>query len=207
MYEVFFNDRKITITTPGKITISKTLINTDSFTSPKAFRKWFLEFEKKDVNDICLVHKSPDYFFIDILKPAFRVIQAAGGVVKRDENLLFIFRNDKWDLPKGKIDKGETKQKAAIREVQEECGIIGHKIVESLPSTFHIYQSPYADTKGEWVLKETFWFEMEYRGTENGVPQKEENITEIKWFEIKELELALSKTYANLVPIINYYRG
>jgi 8-oxo-dGTP pyrophosphatase MutT (NUDIX family) len=206
MYEVFFNDRKIIITSPGKITISKALENTDDFTTPKVFKRWFLELENRDVNCIYLAHEFPTFFFKEILKPAFRVIQAAGGVVKRDENLLFIFRNDKWDLPKGKIDKGETKQKAAIREVQEECGIRGHKIVESLPSTFHIYQSPYADTKGEWVLKETFWFEMEYWGNENGEPQKEESITEIRWFENKELETALSNTYANLVPIINYYR-
>ena len=207
MYEVFFNERKIIIASPRKITISKVLENTDDFTTPKIFKKWFLELENKEINCVYLVHESPTYFFNEIVKPAFRVIQAAGGVVKRDENLLFIFRNDKWDLPKGKIDRGETKQEAAIREVEEECGIKEPKIVRTLPSTFHIYLSPYEDTKGEWVLKETFWFEMEYTGTENGVPQKEEDITEIRWFENKELETVLSKTHANLIPLINYYRG
>lgn len=192
---------------PGKITISKTLVNANCFTTLETFRQWFFDIENTDVYCVYLVHEFPTKFFKEILKPAFRVIQAAGGVVKRDEKLLLIFRNDKWDLPKGKIDKGETKQEAAIREVEEECGIKGHKIVRTLPSTYHIYQSPHVDTNGEWVLKETFWFEMEYLGTENGVPQNEENITEIRWFEHNELEIVMSNIYANLISIINYYRG
>lgn len=183
------------------------MVNANGFTTPETFREWFFDIENMDVYCVYLVHESPTKFFKEILNLAFRVIQAAGGVVKRDEKLLLIFRNDKWDLPKGKIDKGETKQEVAIREVEEECGIKGHKIVRTLPSTYHIYQSPYEDTKGEWILKETFWFEMEYLGTENGVPQNEENITEIRWFEHNELEIVMSNIYANFISIINYYRG
>lgn len=205
MYEVFFNERKIIIAAPGKITISKTLIYKVDSMSFQACQKWFLEFVEKDIKCICLEHKNPTLFFEKIIKPAFRIIETAGGVVRRKEQILFIYRNGKWDLPKGMIDNGEKKEQAATREVEEECGIYGQKVVKSLPSTFHIYQSPYSDTLGEWILKETFWFEMEYEGCENGRPQTEEGITELRWFNKSDLETALSNTYNNLKPIIKLY--
>ena len=94
--------------------------------------------------------------------------------------MLFIFRNGVWDLPKGKVDKHETTHEAAIREVEEECGISHLQMVKKLPSTYHIYQSPYKKTMGKWILKETYWYEMKYVGHDEGIPQEEENITEIK---------------------------
>ncbi len=139
-------------------------------------------------------------------RSAFINVRAAGGVVLRNDALLFIFRNGKWDLPKGKIELGENPEHAALREVEEECGIRGHSIVKSLPSSYHIYQSPYPDTKGEWIFKETFWYEMQYSGEENGVPQNEEGITEVRWFPRTVLQPVLENTYENLKEIIQLYR-
>jgi ADP-ribose pyrophosphatase YjhB (NUDIX family) len=205
MYEVFFNDRKIIVTAPGNIGFNKTSVIMDGFQTKEAVGKWFLEFSKNNISNVFLIHNRPEYFFENLFRPAFEVIQAAGGVVKRENTILFIFRNNKWDLPKGKIDRGEMAKEASVREVEEECGITGHEIIKEIPSTFHIYQSPYTDTKGEWILKETFWFEMNYFGGENGHPQLAENISEVKWMKQNELRSVLENTYENLKQMILNY--
>ena len=202
MYEVFFNDRKIIIVAKGEITLNKSTEIVDYLLTQKDVKKWFFRFVAGDIQEVFLLNDSPKEFFTEIFRPVFISIEAAGGVVIRNNKLLFIFRNEKWDLPKGKIDVGETNRKAALREVEEECGISGHKIVKQLPSSFHIYKSSYKKSKGELIFKETFWFEMEYSGVENGTPQTEENITEIKWFAPDDLEIPLTNTYSNLKPLI-----
>jgi hypothetical protein len=90
--------------------------------------------------------------------------------------------------------------------VEEECGISGHKIVKQLPSTFHIYQSPYKETQGKWIFKETFWFEMKYAGSDSGTPQIDEGITEVRWLNRNELDTVLANTYENLKQIIWLYQ-
>ena len=205
MYEVFFNERKIVITQPGNIPFVKDAIIAENLFSVEEVKNWFLNFSNFETQLAFLVHPSPEKFWNDLFNPAFKLIPAAGGVVIRNNNLLFIKRNDKWDLPKGKIDKGETAQEAALREVAEECGITGHRITKVLPSTYHIYQSPYKNSYEQWILKETHWFEMTYSDIENGVPETNENITEIRWFEMNKLGEVLENTYANLKSIISIY--
>lgn len=205
MYEVFFNEKKIVIAAPGKITIYKTLKIIDDLQTTATIKKWFLKFLESDIQEVVLISREPKRFFENIFQKAFTVIYAGGGVVERKSRFLFIFRNEKWDLPKGKIDEGETKEEGALREVAEECGINGHKIEKQLPSTFHIYRSTYKESEGEWLFKETFWFEMKYDGVGNGQPQTEENITKIRWFKKEELGSILSNTYANLHSLIKIY--
>lgn len=206
MYEVFLNERKIVITQPGNTSFVKEAVITKNLNSEEEVKNWFLDFATKETRLAVLLHQSPEIFWKDFFLPVFRLIPAAGGVVIRDNKLLFILRNDKWDLPKGKIDKGEYATVAAIREVAEECGIKGHKITKTLPSTFHIFQSPYTKSLGRWILKETFWFEMSYSGIENGTPQNDENITEVRWFSKNELGEVLANTYENLKSVITDYR-
>ena len=206
MYEVFFNERKIAITQSGKIPFVKEAVLTENLNSIEPVKNWLLDFLNSNTSSVILIHPSPELFWNEMFVPVFKLIPAAGGVVIRDEKLLFIFRNGKWDLPKGKIDRGETAQVAAIREVAEECGIRGHQITKALPSTYHIFKSPYNETFGQWILKETFWFEMEYLGSENGTPETKENITEIRWFAKNELDEVLANTYENLKSVIESYR-
>lgn len=207
MYKVFFNQKLITITGQENITLNKTSTNeTVPLTVPDV-REWFLGFIRGDIPRAELVHSSPVDFF-KMFRSAFIEISAAGGVVfNNNEKIMFIFRNGVWDLPKGKIDKGETAPEAAIREVEEECGITDLQIVKELPSTCHIYQSPYKKTKGQWIFKETFWYEMKYCGYRTGFPQQEEGITKIEWFARDGLNEVLSNTYENLKQIINLYRN
>jgi 8-oxo-dGTP pyrophosphatase MutT (NUDIX family) len=128
----------------------------------------------------------------------FTIIDAAGGLVRNDKGQwLFIYRNGKWDLPKGKIEKGEKIKVAATREVEEECGISKLKIVKELPPTYHIYS-----LEDKTVLKRTYWFEMTCADTSLLVPQTEEGITDVKWFNMEEVRQALKNTYGSIKEVV-----
>jgi len=128
----------------------------------------------------------------------FTIIDAAGGLVKNDEGKwLFIYRNGKWDLPKGKVEKKEKIKTAAIREVEEECGISKLKIVKELPPTYHTYS-----LEEKTVLKRTYWFEMSCADTSPLVPQTEEGITDVKWFSMEEVKQALKNTYGSIKEVV-----
>lgn len=206
MYKVFLNDRLIEICTQKNSKKNNLVVKFDESVTEKTIRNWFADFLTENSKQISLVHPNPGIFF-QLFRSVFLEVPAAGGVVKSENRLLFIFRNGKWDLPKGKIDKGETPPEAALREVSEECGISGQQIEKQLPSTFHIYPSPYLKTKGQWIFKETHWFEMVYNDTGETIPQQEEGITEVKWFRKNELDEVLANTYENLKQIILLYRG
>lgn len=126
------------------------------------------------------------------------LIDAAGGRVKNTKNeVLFIYRLGKWDLPKGKMEAGETPELTAVREVEEECGITELKIIDPLPNTYHIYVQ-----HGKKYLKRTFWFNMLYSGTESLIPQKEEAIENAVWVNQSDLSEQLANTYQSLKTII-----
>ncbi len=206
MYEVFFNEKKIVITHSGNTTFVKEEIITENLRTVEEVKKWFHDFTYSETRLAVILHPSPEVFRNDYFMRAFKPIQAAGGVVIRKNKILFILRNEKWDLPKGKTDRGETTGQAALREVAEECGITGHEITRQLPSTFHIYKSPYKELHGEWILKETHWFEMSYQGESDGQPEAGENITEIRWFAKNELGEVLENTYENLKSLISVFK-
>lgn len=206
MYKVFLNDRLIEICTSENRIKNNLVVKFEEQPGLVDIQIWFADFVTQNSKKVTLVHPNPSHFF-QLFRSVFLEVPAAGGVVKSADRLLFIFRNKKWDLPKGKMDKNETPREAALREVSEECGISGQRIEKQLPSTFHIYQSPYSKTKGQWIFKETFWFEMNYSGRGEIFPQLEEGITEVKWFRKNELDVVLANTYENLKQIILLYRG
>lgn len=128
----------------------------------------------------------------------FHEIRAAGGVVyNRDGKLLMIFRNGKWDLPKGKMEEGEDAATAAIREVEEECGVNELEIIRPLEPVYHTYFQ-----KGKWWLKETAWFEMRSTFSGEPIPQQEEGITAVKWLNRKEGIVALENTWSSLKALL-----
>jgi 8-oxo-dGTP pyrophosphatase MutT (NUDIX family) len=132
------------------------------------------------------------------LKKNFSYIEAAGGFIKKDKEFLCIHRHGRWDLPKGKLEKNEGIETAAVRECEEECGVKNLVIVKPLPSTFHIY--PY---KTGHALKQTYWFYMETDYNKKLVPQQEEDIDEVKWFTKNELEaIVLNDTYYTISDTI-----
>lgn len=119
---------------------------------------------------------------------------AAGGRVQNDRGkYLFIYRNGKWDLPKGKLDKGEGIKSAAIREVEEETGVTGLKIENFLATTYHIFKR-----SGQYRLKEVHWFEMRTDYSKNLVPQLDEGITKVKWKGPRKTKKALKNSYVTI---------
>ena len=131
----------------------------------------------------------------------FTLIDAAGGVVKNaEERLLFIFRLGKWDLPKGKIDNGETLEQAALREVEEECGIGKLKIVGKLLTTYHTYT-----LKGKNIVKASHWYRMTTDDNIPLIPQTEENITDARWVSAAEIPILLKDAYPSIAEVINKY--
>jgi 8-oxo-dGTP pyrophosphatase MutT (NUDIX family) len=136
-------------------------------------------------------------FFKKILK-AVPVIAAAGGLVKNEKKeYLFIYRNNTWDLPKGKIEKGETIKLAAVREVEEECGITVQKLGKRIGKTYHAYIY-----KGEVVIKKSYWFKMKAVGQDKLKPQKEEGITDVRWFAKDKMAPIVKNTFPSIAEVM-----
>ncbi len=149
-------------------------------------------------NEIVFFDKNLQPMF-KLFQSIFKNIEAGGGLVKnKKEEYLFIFRNGKWDLPKGKREEGETIESCAIREVEEECGIKGLEISKQLPTTYHIYT-----VEGKEILKSTVWFEMKCDDTSELIPQREEGITEAKWFTKGDLKIVKNNTYPSIVDVMS----
>lgn len=124
---------------------------------------------------------------------AFQVVEAAGGIVRNPSGeTLFIYRKDKWDLPKGKMEAGETAEDAARREVMEECGMKDLEVGRFVATTYHIYEE-----KQKQILKHSHWFEM--RSTARILtPQTEEGISEAVWSDARATEKRLTDSYPNI---------
>lgn len=135
----------------------------------------------------------------EFLKSQFRIVKAAGGFVVRGDSTLMIHRLGKWDLPKGKLEKGEKSLAGAIREVEEECNI---RVVaeEKLVSTWHTYVQD-----GRRILKKTTWFVMYCLDDRNMKPQAEEGIEDIQWLSRDEVQLALTNSYQSIIEVFNTY--
>lgn len=123
----------------------------------------------------------------------FTVVEAAGGIVRNTDEILVIKRLGIIDLPKGHVEKGESIEECALREVQEECGIHNLKIQNFLKETWHIY---FRNEK--WYLKKTYWYTMTCPPGQQLIPQTEEDIEEVFWLNTRETEQMLPQTYASL---------
>ncbi|MDQ6758088.1 MAG: NUDIX domain-containing protein [Bacteroidota bacterium] len=129
----------------------------------------------------------------------FDIIIAAGGIVQNtNEDILMIFRRGKWDLPKGKLDKGETLEHCAVREVEEETGLKDIQLHEKITTTYHTYIQ-----FGKPILKESHWYKMKCNTKQKLVPQTEEDITEIKWVSKSDLTKYTSNTYQTILEVLN----
>ena len=131
------------------------------------------------------------------LKETFRMAPAAGGIVVKDEKFVSIVRKGIPDLPKGHIEKGETPEVAAIREVEEETGISNLQIIKELPSSWHCYFEHEA-----WSLKRTYWYLMSTAEVLQPKPQTEEGISEIKLIGNEEIEAFLKNTFRSISEIL-----
>ncbi|MEQ8473189.1 MAG: NUDIX hydrolase [Marinoscillum sp.] len=136
---------------------------------------------------------------IKYIKKKFKVIEAAGGVVDKGGKILLIYRKGRWDIPKGKLDKGEKKRACAMREVEEETGV-KVSIDRKINATWHTYVN-----KRKYVLKKTHWYVMKCEDDSNLAPQTEEDIEEARWMSLTELRAALYNSYRSIRVVIQEY--
>ena len=192
MYKVFVNKTPIVLTDNTEITIKKNC-EIIPFIDGEQLAQivWALE-TGKSKSAVYITHFDLDLLW-SVFVQQFRYVHAAGGMVFNDKNeFLVIFRNGKWDLPKGHLKKGERPEYGGMREVEEECGVSKLEIVAPLANTFHMY-----DRNG-MVLKKTFWYLMRSNANDKLIPQTEEGIELVEWKNESDIK-PLSK---NSFPII-----
>ena len=151
-----------------------------------------LEIKKlKKLNSITLSAKNAP-FLQEYFKDEFKIVKAAGGVVCKDDKVLMIYRLGKWDLPKGKLKKGEGSLDGGKREVEEECSV-AVAVKSKIGATWHTYIR-----KDRKILKKTDWYSMDCLNDTNMQPQLEENIEEVRWMTKEEVLIALTNSYKSI---------
>jgi 8-oxo-dGTP pyrophosphatase MutT (NUDIX family) len=146
-----------------------------------------------DLQAVHLIDKNPEILLKKFLKLLPNVVAGGGKAYNAKNNILFIYRNGKWDLPKGKAERKETIEETALREVEEETGVKGLKITKPLPTTYHIFKR-----NGKHRIKITYWFEMKTDFEGELFPEETEGITRVEWLDDKSTKKALENSYANI---------
>src|SRR5690606_12672396 len=189
MYKVFVNDKPIFLT-------SEPVYHKDAKCIPLREANLALIVKKVAKNEwpqVYLYYPIGEQL-LQKFKKKTTVVVAAGGLVKNDKNeVLFIKRNGKWDLPKGSVENKETIEEAALRETEEETGVEGLEIVKPLQITYHFFKR-----NGKLRLKETYWFEMKTSFDGAFIPEIKEGIKKVAWKNPKKVLKALRKSYANI---------
>jgi 8-oxo-dGTP pyrophosphatase MutT (NUDIX family) len=201
MYTIFINDKPFVIADSRPQ--GDAFAHCKQYTyEPKELKQRIKECEGLSAKGIILIAEDVESAFND-LYTYFVPIKAAGGVVyNTQKQMLLIKRMGKWDLPKGKIDAGENIEDAAMREVEEECGINGLRIIKPLPTTFHAYKVRNFD-----FLKITYWFEMHTDFVGLLKPQVEEMITEVKWQALSIADVGDMDTYESIKNLLRCILG
>ncbi|MFV0233254.1 NUDIX domain-containing protein [Empedobacter falsenii] len=194
MYKVFFNESLLTFSNQSNPEAKNIL-----FQNEAQFDESVHLLSSKASNLVNIFSDDIETVWTKFLK-YYKHIQAAGGIVRNPkDDYLFIFRLGKWDLPKGKMEEGESREESAIREIEEECSLTNLELKRFLMPTFHIY------FLREYIIKETFWFEVFYDGVELPLPQTEEGIESVEWRKESEIPQLLENSYPNIKLLIDNY--
>ena len=193
MLQIFYKEKPIIISDKKSDLKNSLIINPELFENLDLLKL----LTKKRVNSIGIFSNEYE-FILNMFKKKYPEIIAAGGkVINNKSEILFIYRNKKWDLPKGKAEKNEIISETALREVKEETGIKNLSIIKPLDKTYHIFKRD-----GKNYLKSTYWFEMKSDFNGKFKPQKKEGITRVEWIGIENLSSILPKSYANIRLLI-----
>ena len=193
MQKIFVGNKPIILTTQ----VEKETDFKNLFIDSVSIEKILSVLKKDKYNAVHLVGRDLDSMLKTFLKFLPNVIAGGGKVLNASQRILFIFRNGKWDLPKGKSESNETIDKTALREVEEETGVKGLSITKPLEITYHIFRR-----NNQHQIKKTYWFEMfsDYDGDLK--PQLNEGITKVKWIGPKKLKKVKKNIYANIESLI-----
>lgn len=164
--------------------------------STAAIKSLFHEIKRDDFHAGIIQHENFEKLKKTFFK-FFKLVQTGGGVVaKRSGEVLVMCRRGKWDLPKGKLDKGETLTECAVREVKEETGLKEVTLGQFIKITYHTYEE-----YGKQILKESHWYQMQVKGDETLVPQTEEDITQLIWVKKENLPEYYKGTFPTIRSI------
>ena len=193
MQKIFVGNKPIILTTQLKKEIDFKNILIES----AVVEKIISTLKNDKYKAVHLIGSDLDSMLKTFLKLLPNVVAAGGKVLNSSGRILFIFRNGKWDLPKGKTESNETIDQTALREVEEETGIKGLHITKPLEITYHILKR-----NNKYQIKKTYWFEMysDYKGDLS--PQLSEGITKVKWIGPKKLKKVKKNIYANIEGLI-----
>ena len=193
MYKVFIYDKPVLIANKSEF-----LGSFEQFTDNSTVNEIISTLKSKSTIGAEVIVKDIEAYFKKFNK-YFKFIVAAGGTVfNRKNELLVIYRLNKWDLPKGKLEKGEDIPTCAIREVEEECNVDGLIITKELESTYHCYFH-----KNKWVLKRTYWFKMKTEYAGKLVPQTEVGIEKVIWLAKSDWDTIFDNTYNSIKEVIS----
>lgn len=193
MYKVFVNDKPIVLTTLKEEETYFKNYKLKTVNISKVIKK----LNNTGLQEVRLIHKNENKLLKKFLKKLPNVIAGGGKVFNDHGEILFIYRNDKWDLPKGKAEGKEKIEHTAIREVEEETGVTGLEIVKPLETTYHIFKR-----NGRYRIKITYWFEMKTSFSGELFPQVKEGITKVKWLNEKKTQKAIKNSYANIKSLV-----
>ncbi len=193
MNRIFVNDKPILLTTE----VHKEEGFKNYLLETANIGKIIKELNTTAVKEVRLIDQDEAKLLPKFLKKLPNVIAGGGKVINDKNEILFIFRNGKWDLPKGKAERKESIEETAIREVEEETGVKNLQLEKLIETTYHIFKR-----NGKHKIKVTYWFEMKtsYKGILS--PQENEGITKVEWLNQSESLKALNNSYANIKSLI-----
>ena len=194
MYRLFCNNRMLTANNFSENLLSvdnKCVKNCDDLA--EKIMGWLAD---ESVENLDLGDADGDKLALAV-KKIFRQAPAAGGVVVIDNQFVAIERHGIPDLPKGHIEKGETPEVAAVREVEEETGIKDLEIIKELPSTWHCYL-----LDNQWTIKKTSWFLMRTKSGMKNIPQTEEGISKVYLVDKEPIRDFEDRTFASLKTLV-----
>ena len=198
MYKIFINDKPLFLADNNSSYRSNKTNLLVNFQGPEDVLFGIRALEEQDhLLSLIIVNSDLEYLW-KTFKSRYEKIEAAGGLVKNtNEEHLLILRNGKWDLPKGKLENSESTAEAAIREVEEECGITNLILGDKLSSTYHTYRIGEQE-----ILKESHWYNMTYEGSEELTPQSDEGIERAEWFNTEQRLEAQMNTYGTINDVL-----
>ena len=189
MYKVFVNDIPIILSTEKDLGEKYVSVPLKEVKLKRIIKK----INKGKLLYVNLYHDKKEKLLKHLFKKLPVVTAGGGMVLNPQKEVLFIYRNGRWDLPKGKVEKNESIETGAIREVEEETGVKNLKISKFLQTTYHIFQR-----KGRYRLKVTYWYEMTTDYDGELIPEEKEGIKKVKWKDLEKAQKALKKSYANI---------
>lgn len=200
--KIYFNNKPLFLTDKidsdlQEYTHHEDTVIIDELSAP-AINSMIHEMKSEKIHAGILVHDDLQELKTKVFRK-FQMVPAAGGLVQNEnDEILMIFRRGIWDLPKGKLDDGESIEACAIREVMEETGLKKVKLIKPLVITYHTYEE-----SGHHILKDSHWYLMRSDSKERLVPQLEEQIEEIRWVSPGEIDEYAKKTFPAIRDVLN----